>query len=53
MANLNSDEAVRRLHRKLERLGVLTKLEELGVKNGDTVRIGAFEFDYASEDEVE
>lgn len=53
MSNLNSDEAVRRLHRKLERLGVLKKLEELGVENGDSVTIGAIEFDYASEDEVE
>ncbi len=53
MSNLNSDEAVRRLHRKLERLGVIRRLEESGVENGDTVRIGAIEFDYASEDEVE
>jgi len=53
MSNLNSEEAVRRLHRKLERLGVLKKLEELGAANGDSVRIGAIEFDYASEDEVE
>ena len=53
MSNLNSDEAVRRLHRKLERLGVIKRLEESGVENGDTVRIGAIEFDYASEDEVE
>lgn len=53
MSHLNSDEAVRRLHRKLERVGVIKRLEESGVENGDTVRIGAIEFDYASEDEVE
>lgn len=53
MSNLNSDEAVRRLHRKLERLDVIKRLEQSGVENGDTVRIGAIEFDYASEDEVE
>ncbi len=53
MSNLDSDEAVRRLHRKLVRLGVIKRLEELGAARGDTVRIGEIEFDYASENEVE
>jgi GTP-binding protein len=53
MSKLDNDEAVRRLHRKLERIGVIKRLEQLGAKTGDTVRIGAIEFDYASEDEVE
>jgi len=53
MSNLNSEEAVRRLHRKLERLGVIRQLERLGAKSGDSVRIGAIEFDYLAEDEVE
>jgi len=53
MTNLDNEEAVRRLHRKLYRLGVIEALKKLGVEDGDTVRIGAAEFDYAAEDEVE
>ena len=51
-ANMDDEAAVRRLHRKLERMGVLDALKELGISHGDTVRIGAVEFDYAGEDEV-
>jgi GTP-binding protein len=53
MTNLSSDETVRRLHRKLDRLGVIRALKDLGIEDGDTVRIGAVEFDYASDDEVQ
>ncbi len=53
MTNLDNEDAVRRLQRTLERLGVYNKLKALGAENGDTVRIGPAEFDYFSEDEVE
>lgn len=53
MTNLSNEEAIRRLQRKLERMGVIEALKELGVQNGDTVRIGALEFDYLDEDELE
>lgn len=45
--DLGRDEAVQRLHRQLKSRGVLDKLAECGVKDGDTVRIGETEFDYA------
>jgi len=53
MTDMNNDYAVRRLLRRLERLGVVKALKDLGVKDGDTVRIGSVEFDYSSDDEVE
>ncbi len=45
--DLGRDEAVQRLHRQLKSRGVLDKLAESGAKDGDTVRIGEAEFDYA------
>lgn len=53
MTNLSNEEAIRRLQRKLERLGVIKALRDLGVQSGDTVRIGAMEFDYVDENELE
>jgi GTP-binding protein len=46
MTDLENEEAVRHLHRRLQRMGVIRKLRELGAKNGDQVRIGAVELDY-------
>ena len=53
MTNMDNEEALRRLHRKLERLGVMNALKKAGVEDGDTVRIGAIEFDYADEDKFD
>jgi len=53
MTDLNNEYAVRRLQRTLERSGVHRKLKEMGAKDGDTVRIGSAEFDYAEEDDEE
>jgi len=53
MSNITTDESLRRLHRKLDRAGVLKALREAGVEDGDTVRIGSIEFDYADEYKVE
>lgn len=37
MTNLNSKDAVRYLHRRLARLGVIDRLKEMGADEGDTV----------------
>jgi len=49
MTDMTNEEALHYLHRRLERLGVIGKLRDLGAKEGDTVRIGDFEFGYAEE----
>ena len=46
MTDLENNEAVRFLHRRLERMGVIRRLRELGAKGGDRVRIGEVELDY-------
>ncbi len=53
MSYLDTEESVRRFHRKLERLGVIDALREAGVEFGDTVHIGDMEFDYADENSIE
>jgi GTP-binding protein len=45
MTDFTKDQSVKRFSRQLRSLGIDAKLRELGVKNGDTVRI----FDYAFE----
>lgn len=46
MTKFNSDESVLRFSTKLRKLGVDDKLRELGAKEGDTIRILDFEFEY-------
>ncbi len=46
MTDLANDEALRYLHRRLQRIGVIQRLEELGAKEGDTVGVGNFDFAY-------
>ncbi len=41
-----SDEAFRRFSDKLRKLGIDDKLKEMGIQNGDTVRILDYEFEY-------
>ena len=43
-------DALLRLHRYLEHEGVLAALREAGVAEGDTVRIGNFEFEWMEQD---
>jgi GTP-binding protein len=50
MTDLNNDEALRMLHRKLLGIGVIGALSEAGAADGDTVRIGEFAFVYTGED---
>ncbi len=46
MTKFSSDEAIYRFARKLTKMGIDDKLEELGAKEGDQVRILDFYFDY-------
>ena len=46
MTDLDNEEAIRYLHRRLQRMGVLRRLRHLGAKDGDRVRIGAIELDF-------
>ncbi len=49
MTELTNDEAVRYLHRRLERVGVIDKLRELGAEEGDEVTIGELTFAFTDE----
>ncbi len=46
MTDLGNEEAVRHLHRRLQRMGVIRRLRNLGGKNGDRVRIGSVELEF-------
>jgi GTP-binding protein len=46
MTDMNNQDAVRRLQRILEKAGIVDRLRDLGATDGDTVRIGKFEFDF-------
>ncbi len=46
MTWFSSDEAFSRFSKKLRKLGIDDKLKEMGVKDGDTVRILDYEFEY-------
>lgn len=46
MTDLENDDAVRFMHRKLERIGVINKLRELGAQDGDEVYAGDFVFTF-------
>ena len=46
MTKFSSDEAAYKFAKKLSRMGIDQKLEELGVEEGDQVRILDFYFDY-------
>ncbi len=49
MLDLYNEEALHYFQQCLRRMGVEEKLEELGAKDGDTVVVGDFEFDYFSD----
>ncbi|WP_072868519.1 GTPase ObgE [Desulfofundulus thermosubterraneus] len=46
MTDLENEEAVERLQRIISRMGLEDALREAGIREGDTVRIGKFEFTY-------
>ena len=41
-----SDEAFARFSKKLRRLGIDDKLKEMGIEEGDIIRILDYEFEY-------
>lgn len=46
MTDLTNDDGLRYLHSRLERMGVIRRLRELGAKDGDRVRVGAVELEF-------
>jgi len=46
MTDFTKDQSVKRFSRQLRSLGIDARLRDLGVKNGDTVRIFDFEFEF-------
>ncbi len=51
MTDMENDQALVLLHRKLQKIGVLNALIKAGITEGDTVQVDAFEFTY-SPDEI-
>ena len=46
MTDFTKDQSVKRFSRILRSLGIDARLRENGVKNGDTVRIFMYEFEF-------
>jgi GTP-binding protein len=46
MTNLENTDAVRYLHKRLSRLGVIEKLREMGAEEGDIVYVGDVVFGF-------
>ncbi len=44
--NIDKEESLKYFHRALRRRGVIARLKELGMKEGDTVKIGQREFEH-------
>ncbi len=47
--NFNDMGSIRYLYKYIEKSGAVTKLKELGLEEGDTIRIENFEFEYIDE----
>ncbi|MHB1041384.1 MAG: GTPase ObgE [Eubacteriales bacterium] len=47
MTDMENEESLERLQRIISRMGLVEELKGAGVKEGDTVRIGKYEFEYA------
>lgn len=45
-ANLEDIESIRHFQNSLRRIGVFDELREMGIENGDTVRVSGYEFEY-------
>ncbi len=50
MTDMENDQALVLLHRKLKKMGVLNALVKAGIADGDTVQVDAFEFTYSSDE---
>jgi GTP-binding protein len=49
MTDLSNDDAIRYLHRRLERIGVIDRLRKIGAAEGDLVKVGQVEFAFSDE----
>jgi GTP-binding protein len=49
MTDLENSDAVRYLHRRLQRIGVIDRLRQLGAQEGDLVTVGEVEFAFTDE----
>ena len=47
MTDLENDQAIVLLHRKLKKMGVINALIRTGAQEGDSVKIDEFEFTYS------
>lgn len=47
MTDMENEQALMLLFRKLKKMGVINALKRLDVKDGDTIKIDDFEFDYS------
>ncbi|MCD4785045.1 MAG: GTPase ObgE [Candidatus Eremiobacteraeota bacterium] len=52
MTDIENDEAVYYLQSRIKRMGLENRLKEMGVKDGDFIVIGGFEFNYTEEKEL-
>ena len=50
MTDMENDQALVLLHRKLKKMGVLNALIKAGIIEGDTVQVDAFEFTYSADE---
>ncbi len=50
MTDMEDDQALVLLHRKLKKMGVLNALVKAGITEGDTVQVDAFEFTYTPDE---
>ena len=51
MTDLENEEAVQRLERELDRLGITRDLEQAGIEDGHVLRIGTVEIDWGEAEE--
>lgn len=47
MTNMDQEESLQKFQRTIERMGLEDALREMGIKEGDLVRIADFEFEYS------
>ena len=50
MTDMENDQALVLLHRKLKKMGILNALIKAGITEGDTVQVDAFEFTYSADE---
>ncbi|MEG1895846.1 MAG: GTPase ObgE [Oscillospiraceae bacterium] len=48
VSNVDDYESLQYFQRRLRATGIIDKLEEMGVKEGDTIRVDGFEFDFVN-----